>query len=1068
MPLRLVRSDSNARLWEACADAFLDELGGARGPVGFPSHLWLSHRTQRDLLLETAGGRGLPGWLAPPFSFLSEFPRRFEIGLRPIGPLTGRLLIGRLAARAARTHGFGDVAGADPGRGHMIDRAFSELLPEGVAAEELARALATLPRDEFTVRRDAWLLDTYERYTTTVRGRGQFDPRSIHALVADRIRAGALPAAVGGATRLHVFGVTSLRGRRGLFEALAEQSAVDVVAYVPGGPDDEWDALAPATDTPRSRAAGEPPRPAVQPAPDAIREARWVARRVKERIALDGVAPHRIAVIARSGREDTRRLHDELERAGVPATSRRRSRLHEVPALRALLQLFDAVADGWAWTSLRAVVGSPYFDVRLDVRGLDVLASRARPRGVPEWAEGLRRLAEETRSERGWVLERAGLSAARLERDVARLERFHASIAPLEGDRPEAGWIEATRELLRGRPLDLQRAVCEPVGERWDVVRLDQRGVLAVDGLLREWSDLLPLAAVADGGLTAAAWRARLGRLLEANEIAISSPRQRGVQVLEAHEAGATPFEHAFVVHANDGVFPQPIPGGLFTDAERERLVAAGVPLATRALTLERERRLWRASTGSVRVDITYRTADAGGVPRLASLFVPDHDRARELPRTRHELPPQEGEVERPVTEADVLEHEMLRFRRVRRSGRRDAFSTPYPDEVRHAALSAFGEELRSGGLDEHARQHARPRIEGGAGLAPDSEAAAALFGNERPLSERPGPWNGELRDPAVLELLARRFPEGREWSASQLETYARRPFDFLLQRVLGLDRIDTAEDEADRLTVGALVHAVLEAFYRERLDRPAAEFDEETRRSLAGAFEDVCRRYEEDERAWVGLPHVWAATRAELEDRLEAFVRWELEAPRRAIPHRVELAFGRGTAHPAVDLSGPGLDRRPHRLLLAGRVDRVDRLEAAGPPRLRVIDYKSGGASSAPSPRAFQDGAALQAALYMAAVEALGLGRAESGSYRTVRDPGDRARRGPADVEPALRIARDIPARVRRGLFEGVQAGSTSIRDWQPGPDLVRSAARLSSGTRFDAVAPLSIPRAVDAEAAE
>ena len=1055
MPLRLVRSSSNARLWEACATAFLDEAGERRGPDGFPAHLWLTHRTQRDLLLETAERRALPGWLGPPFSFFSEFPRRFGIELRPIGPLTARLLVGRLAGRAARAHGFGEVAGPDvPGRGHMIDRMFSELLPEGVSVEELAGALAALPADEFSTRRNAWLLETYRAYASAVADRGQFDPRSIHALVADRIRSGGLQAALGGADRLHVFGVASLRGRVRLFETLAAQETVDVIAYVPGESGDEWERLAPGA---ARVGSGVGRSPGVQPVPDAIREARWVARRVKSRIVHDGVLPHRIAVIARSGREDTRRLHDELERAGVPSTARRRARLDEVPALRALLQLLEAVGNEWRWTSLRAVLGSTYFDLRVDLRAPDVLASRSRPRGLAEWVEGSRRLLEELRSERGWRLERAGVSATRLARDIPRLEALAEAVEPLGRARSEDAWIEVTRELVRGRPLDLRRHACRPVGGRWDIVRLDQRGLLALDGLLREWAELPPVAP-APGGLSVAEWHLRLRRLLESNEIAISSPRQRGVQVLEAHEAGGTPFEHAFVVHANDGVFPRPVPGGLFTDAERERLAEAGLPLATRSLALERERRLWEACTASERVDMTYRTADANGIPRLASLFVPEHDRARELPRTRHEVPG-DTTAEAPLTASDALEHELARFRRVRRGGRRDAFPTPYPDRLRHATLSAFAEELRSGGLDEHARQQERSAIEPGTVLTPDSEAVAALFGNDRPLSERPTPWNGELRDPVVLGILAHRFSDEREWSASQLEAYARRPFDFLLQRVLGLDRLESAEDEADRLTLGGLVHAILEAFYRGRIGLGPAAFDDETRRDFEAAFESACGAYEEDEAAWVGVPHVWAATRDELRARLEAFIEWELDPKRRATPAAVELAFGRGTERPAVDLSGPGLDGRPRRLLLAGRIDRVDRHDGAGGAKLRVIDYKSGGQGAAPSPRAFQDGAALQAALYMAAVEALGLGRAETGSYRTVRAPGDRGRRGPADVGPALELAREIPARVRRGLFEAVQACSMEIKDWQPGADLARSTARLSSGTRFDPVAPLPVP---------
>ena len=160
------------------------------------------------------------------------------------------------------------------------------------------------------------------------------------------------------------------------------------------------------------------------------------------------------------------------------------------------------------------------------------------------------------------------------------------------------------------------------------------------------------------------------------------------------------------------------------------------------------------------------------------------------------------------------------------------------------------------------------------------------------------------------------------------------------------------------------------------------------------------------------------------------------------------------------MDLGGAGRAGDPLPLLLAGRVDRVDRLGPAN-DSLRIVDYKSG--RGAPSPGAFDDGAALQAALYMAAVEAAGLGTTVMGSYRTVRSPGDRAKRSAADIEPSVVLAREIAARVRAGLFEAVQARSTDLKDWQPGRDIARSQARIDSGTRFDSLAPMPLPGADD-----
>jgi len=1058
MPLTVVRSESNAALWQTCVCRFLDELDGPSRRTEHPSHLWLAHRTQRDLLLEAAEARDLAGWLAPPFAFLSELPRRFEIKGRPLGPLTGRLLLARIASRAARDHAFDE--GSGPGRSHMIDRALSELLPEGVTPDRLEAALDQLPGEDFTRRRNGWLCDTYRRYLAEVEMEGRFDPRSLNARVADLVDAGELKRAIGSAARLHIFGLTSLRGRTRLFEALSSQDAVEIYTYVPIETEPgEWERIASRVED--IDLAGSRPKIDVQPAPDAVREATWVARTIKALLLRGEIEPHEVAVIARSGREDTRRIREALRRAGVPSTARIRSPLAEIPALRALLALFEAAAAEWTWDTFRPVLKSPYLAAHIDVRALDYLAARSRPQGLDRWIQGLQRLLEETQSDRGWVLARAGITADGLERDIPALESFANSAASLSAARTESEWVALTRRLLRGEPFGLRERVCTPVEERWDVVRLDQRGVLAVESLLREWHDLVNSDRDPIGP---GEWYERLGRALGANEIALSTPLQRGVQVLEAHEAPLTPFKRTFLIHANDGVFPRGYAGGLFTERERALLAQAGVPLATRDMRIDRERRLWRACAGSAHVTVTYWTADSNGVPRLPSLFVPPHDRRHALPRTRRTL---FGARDSPVTRGELLETEVARFAESRRGEEPRAFLTPAAGALRQAALSAFADELRCGGLDPFGQTGLSFQARE-AGLQTLVTEAAALFANERPLSERPGPWNGELRDPVVLASLRTHFPEGREWSASQLEQYGKRPFDFLVERVLGLSQIGAAEDEANSLTIGGLVHEILERFYSgiSAADLQEGGLGSAPQDRFERIYEEVCARYEAAEDRWMGLPHVWAATREELRTQVYAFLDWELKQRDVGEPLAVELAFGRRSDLGPADLSGLGRDGAEYTLLLGGRIDRVDRLGAPGADQLRIVDYKSGGAGSAPSPRAFNDAAALQNALYMAAVEQLGLGTATAGVYRTVRAPANRGRLKHADIEPALQLARMIPSRVRAGLFEAVQAGSTTLRDWQLGSDVSRTTARISAGTRFDIVVPSGLPGAPTASA--
>ncbi len=1023
MPLRIVEGETNARLWDECLERWLSALGEECGPTPHATRLWLAHRAQRDAALAAAAARGLAGWFDPPIHFLSELRHLFDIRRRPIGILTGRLLLARLA----REHGDGESlprpgVGRGPARSHMLDGLFGELLAEGVDPGALRDGLDGLPADDFTRGRNDWLVRTYREFLDALETRDLYDARQIHALVAERIERGGLPEAVGGAHALHIYGITSLGRRRRLFRALADQAEVRVTVYLLSEPEpSEWHALAEEVER---LEGGPPPEPAVQPTPDSLREAAFVARRVKNLIVETGCRPSEIAVVARSGRDDTRRVHRALEEADVPSTARLRTPLSEVPALRALLDLFRGLAADWDYRGLRTVGTTPYLDLGLDPRPLDFLSGERRVTGLEEWRRALEQLA--AAGDR-----RRRRNAGSPESAITAIDRLRERLAGLEEPRPEAEWIEFTRSLTAGEAFGFRRRVCRVVGDRYDVVRLDQRGVRALDALLAEWRELVGSGQP----LPAAAWRDRLRRLLEANDLALSTPGHRGVQVLEAHEAALTPFRHLFVVHANDRAFPRPPRGsGILTDAERRALRDAGLPLEDRTLALRRERALWRAVTAGPDVTLTYRTATAAGVPLLPSLMVPDHPADTALPRT---VVQEEGKP--PVNRAQRLRRDVLEVRRLRRGDDRRELAVADVHAVQHAVLGAFADELRSGALDGTTDLARRLGLE-------DSP----LLGRDRPIAERAHAWGGRVRDPAVLAILRERFGPDRVWSASQLEQYARRPFDFLLSRVLRIEGREEAEEETTPLASGSVIHAVLEELHRRLLDASPDAFEKGPTR-LADVCADVLGRLEREAELWLGLPSLWRLTRGHLEDAIAEFVAWDFEqlARKNARPIAVELSFGRDESDP-VRLTGTDLLGRPAELRLAGRIDRVDRLNG-GEGGVRVVDYKR---KATPKTAGYDDGALLQSALYMRAWELLMGERPEEGLFLSVLEPGRGSRSGlPADrVDAVLKFALSIPARVRAGLFEPVQAASNHPpAPWQPGPELTRTTAGISAGHRFD-----------------
>lgn len=1010
MPLHLHRSASNRVLWDAFSGRFLEELGDEPGP-GFPTHAWFAHRTHRDLLLESAEGRGIRGWVGVPFSFLADLPERLGVEGRPAGLLTRRRLLARLAAREGRRYGIATAGdGRDGGvvRGHVLDSLFGEMLPEGVEPDLLRSVMDSLGGDDFSGRRNAWVAGTYGAYLTALRDAGLYDPRAVPALLATAVRSGSLSDAVGGAGTLHLYGLHSLRTRTAMVRALADQVRVEVHTYLPPAhPDDEWERLATATETLPAADVD----PGIKPAPDQEREMRWVAKRVKELLVGGDVEPHRVAVVARTGLEDTRRAHQALEEAGVAASARIRTPLSEVAALRFVLELVRGAADDWPYRTLRNVLSSPYLDVEVEVWLLDRIADERRVRGLDGWRAALgdfreRLLGGEDPTEGQQAL------AERVEESRRALERFAVEVASLSGRRPETDWIQVTRALLDPGILWFRHRLSRPVRERWDVVRLDQRGVLQLEALLDEWSKL----ELDDEPMDVGEWHALLARLLEGHTLTLSTPMQRGVQVLEAHDAALTPWEHVFLVHANDGEFPRLRgSGGVFTEEERQHLHAR-LPLSHRELDLRRERTLWQAVTGAARVTVSYRTTDPSGQPLLPSLLVPEHDPGQELSRI----------WTLPGTPLGREEWLLARAGALREPGGRDAAADGLEPPLEAALVNAVAEWERA--LQERTRR--------GADL-------------------RPSPWSGHLRDPVVRDGLARRFGPDRIWSASQLERYATCPFLYLVERVLGLAGVEEAEEETSALTFGGVAHEVLERFYR-TMERPLpSDFDGRAAARLDAVLEEVRKRREAGDE-WLGIPVLWRQTLRRIREAVEGYLRWELPLLDRNghAPVETEYAFGFGEEDPVhlvgLDRGGAGVELR-----LRGRIDRVDVVGEGEGARYHVIDYKSG---MLPSAKGYLDGSTLQAALYLSAwTAATGL-RGQTSGYRSIKSPtgkgSQRAVRWEDDKHrAALAIASSIPGRLRAGHFEPVLAEARSgWASWDPGREVTRGRSQLEEGSRFDA----------------
>jgi ATP-dependent helicase/nuclease subunit B len=180
--------------------------------------------------------------------------------------------------------------------------------------------------------------------------------------------------------------------------------------------------------------------------------------------------------------------------------------------------------------------------------------------------------------------------------------------------------------------------------------------------------------------------------------------------------------------------------------------------------------------------------------------------------------------------------------------------------------------------------------------------------------------------------------------SATRLESWAACPHAYFVRNVLGVHPVEDPEEQyrISPLTLGSLVHDVLDRWIREALDHgrvPAA--------GAAWTHDDIARLLalgnEEADRlaakGLVGRAVYWQRDRRVVLDDLAQFAEFDhrQRAAGAASPIATELPFGMPhSPTPAVTVTLP--DGRP--LRLRGSIDRVDRT-ADG--ELIVIDYKTG-----------------------------------------------------------------------------------------------------------------------------
>ncbi len=226
------------------------------------------------------------------------------------------------------------------------------------------------------------------------------------------------------------------------------------------------------------------------------------------------------------------------------------------------------------------------------------------------------------------------------------------------------------------------------------------------------------------------------------------------------------------------------------------------------------------------------------------------------------------------------------------------------------------------------------------------------------------GSYEGELH--GLAQALTARYPASFGWSASKLEAYGTCPFYFYTAYALELEPRALPEEGYDVRMLGSMLHKILEDTYAQAAD--PTDLDD----CLARVGEIAADVFAAAPAEYGFRPTpLWAQQQQELGRVLRQTITALAEQAQGFAPRYFEQKFGMG--NPSLVLSTEIGEIRLH-----GYIDRVD-ADRAG--RLRVVDYKAGGAAI--TARNLDEGRRLQLPLYaLAARDALRLGEIAGGFY--------------------------------------------------------------------------------------
>jgi ATP-dependent helicase/nuclease subunit B len=702
-------------------------------------------------------------------------------------------------------------------------------------------------------------------------------------------------------------------------------------------------------------------------APNPYAEVEMVAREICTLHAAAGYAWSDFTIILRSAGDYAAILAAVFERYGIPLCGSSPEPLSGNPLLETALRLLVVYRDGWQREDVVAFLKSSY--TPCGKVQAELLGRRARRERI---REGRERWLALTAQDEGPVGAAIRLMAAQEDELLGRIARTGDCVTALSRIVAAFGMTEAAQT---GDP-----GIARRDRAAWsEAVRVLQYAVQVEEFAVRPPLDLAGFHRLAE-----TAWKT-----------ASISPGTDpdAVRVAEPYDSRERPIRVAVVMGLTERVFPRRVSEDpFFRDDERAALrSAAGLDLDPQLARVDDERFFFylAVTAPSERLILSFpRSArEADTLPsfyldEVRAVLASDPGSLETRTRTLADVAPTAAES---VSSGDRI---LAACALVNVRGAADPGS-PFaadPEPKGHAGLPTH---LPS---DPHAEL---PTL-----LPSDPHASSEAADLAAVLESRLLPRLPALRSPDLLSAFGR---QRSIFSVSELETYRRCPFQYLLRHVL---RLHPDEEGAGPRVQGSLLHAVLREYFREARDSAAPAGDVDAlKKGLRSALERVMAPDAIDDR-----PHRVEMSKRLLQDSLDGFADREHTFRRLfgLTPSHFELGFGVG--HPGANWRDdeeqtadvtpgephdPASTSRPLRIESAdgsqsisvcGTIDRVD-LDESG-SRAMVLDYKM---TRSVEYSAMQRGDSLQMPLYLMAAERLFGWAAGAACYDAMKEAGRR-----------------------------------------------------------------------------